>query len=341
LENTDQKQSRVTRKVVSDKTKKRASKYAIESNALARASHLNVTKETKDTEHKKIIRRRTDEVSIWEARLRVAILCQVYPETDFQQPIKISMSELSAQYNVDGRTYELVRSAAERLITYFRELVDVDKKKFTLVTYFSEISYERGVVTAYLNPKLREHLIARLQNGHFTRLEYAEFRPLVTVSGQWLFEYLSTYRYEGKKFIPLSELHRILNATKYQQEHYGEFYRQVLKPALEDIRDHSGWIDLDWTPTKEGKKYSGLELFFKPNLKPAEEIIGVDINVNAQEHAKWQRLSNNCADEHERKGTVCKPGHGKKCTFCTTRGRMYAKKMVEKYHAEQQNPPLE
>ena len=59
------------------------------------------------------------------------------------------------------------------------------------------------------------------------------------------------------------------------------------------------------------------------------DIIDVDLDVNLEEHKKWQRLSNICYEKHLKDGTICKPKNGKKCTYCTTRGRMYMKRILD------------
>ena len=126
----------------------------------------------------------------------------------------------------------------------------------------------------------------------------------------------------------ITKLHELLNATPYQVDNFGEFNRRLLKPGLEDIRDHSGWLFFDWKYLRTGRNVTAIDAIFREG-KSTEEIVGYDLDINSDENARWAKLSNNCFERHKTEGTICKPGNGKKCRYCVTRGRMYAKKIID------------
>ena len=57
------------------------------------------------------------------------------------------------------------------------------------------------------------------------------------------------------------------NPTETARKNFGELRRRIIEPAVKELIAKNNLL-IEWTPTKAGRRVTGLEFKFKPNPQP-------------------------------------------------------------------------
>lgn len=256
--------------------------------------------------------------SVWEERIIAKIVSfNRVDSTEFpEQPFMIAQL-VDGRKHLDGRTLMAISNACSRLAsTKFR--VQFSRNHFRIYSVFDYIEYDNGIISARLNQSLKSHYLQLKRE--FTMYSLPEFKQLSSVHGQQLFRFLASLRGLEDTTVPIEQLHFITAASDTLRSNFKDFRRRILEPAEKEINAKTS-LKFCWEPIKTGRKVTAIRFVFASAM---EEAPLAAMEAEKEDLAKWQRLSNACWERHNKMGLKCKPNHGRKCTYCRTRGRMCA-----------------
>lgn len=259
-------------------------------------------------------------------------------DTDFFEGV-IPVKNVFGYDGLSGSELRMLHQSIAQLASKTYKVME-GSTVYAVYAVFSYIKHERnsGRISYKLNPELKQHLL-QLRGG-FTKRYLPDFMALSTVRSQQLFKELNSWKgvEQGYVDIPIERLHLITNATETHRSNFKEFRKHVLIPAEREINEKT-MLSFTWKAIRpNGHNVSSVRFFFSDQLTELDILGGSGAGPHPASSAdgfsdadieKYQRLSNQC---YERsfvfgKGT-CRPNKGKKCTYCKTRGRMYARGLI-------------
>jgi plasmid replication initiation protein len=183
------------------------------------------------------------------------------------------------------------------------------------------------VITARFNPDLKEHYL-ELRRQFSVRL-LPEFKALTSTYSQRLYRYLNSWKNSLDTTAELIFLHEILAVPPSFKKDFRQFRKFVLEPAHREILSQTGLV-YAWEPVKRGqRKVVAIRFIFDIEKTALATKSESQKQEEAETVFELQRLSNQCFERLKRLKHQCEPKKSKKCDYCTTRGRMFAQRIVE------------
>lgn len=168
---------------------------------------------------------------------------------------RFPVAELGYGKNLDGRTYERIREAMERLT---KSAIKIEEKNTVyFFSLFSMIGYEDGAVVARFDPEMKQfflHLTA-----HFTSFELLEMRMLPSEYSKRLFLLLKSFSSLTESRIALADLHNKLLTPESFRSDFAQFRRWVLDKAQKDLQNA---LPFEWEPIRKGRGVTAIRFMF-------------------------------------------------------------------------------
>lgn len=205
--------------------------------------------------------------NVWIQRIAARLINNIKPEDSTFQSHEFSVYELMGYQS--GKALSLMRSILRELASQVVILSDPKTKDLTARHVFADgITYseKNNSIVLCLNPALRPYYIALKRD--FTTYKLDEFLSLPGTSFQSLYKFLKSWESEKSKTEDLKNIHRLVSAAPYLQEHYGRFDQKILKPAHKHINEHTS-LKYDYEPQKFGRKVVSVIFTFhsKPKIR--------------------------------------------------------------------------
>jgi plasmid replication initiation protein len=273
--------------------------------------------------------------SVWDERVIAALAGRNRTDDCVFAEHVIDIKELatsSEEFSASQLT-ELTKAITRLTRSYFQ----ISKgKDFMNYPIFAKIGLDGNKLVGRFNSALKEHYLELKKQ--FAIRYLPEFKALSGTYSQRLFRFLNSWKDQIEIQFPLNELHEILMTPPSFRQNFKAFRIRVLETAHRDIVSNTGLV-YAWEPIKQGqRKVVAVRFIF--NLERAALVAKGETQVQqeAENIFELQRLSNQCFERLKRLKHPCEPKKSKKCDYCTTRGRMYAQKIVEQ---SQGNLPFE
>ncbi len=169
---------------------------------------------------------------------------------------RFPVSELGYGSRLDGRTYQRVKAALERLS---KGSIKVDGKRdnFYFYSLFSMTGYEDGEIIVRFDPELKPFFLHLTK--HFTSFELFEMRMLPSEYSKRLFILLKSYSSMDMVKVGLADLHNKLLTPESFKTNFKDFRRRVLDKAHADLE---GVLPFEWEPVKKGRAVTAINFIF-------------------------------------------------------------------------------
>jgi plasmid replication initiation protein len=241
----------------------------------------------------------------------------------------ITFKELNAGRELSSREYSEVKRAIDELghKTY---VMPKGWRGIAVYPIFQFITIDdNGNINARFNLNLCEHFLD-LRKQFAIRL-LPEFRQLSGIYAQQLFRFLNSWKNTVEITIRIDELHDFLSTPLSFRKDFKAFRTRVLERAHLEITENTS-LEYTWEPIRKGLRKVEAVRFIFDSEKAAAASKEMEEQTQKQKElaavSELQRLSNQCHKRLKRLNRSCKPRKSEKCNFCTTRGRMYAEKLV-------------
>ena len=226
---------------------------------------------------------------------------------------RFPVSELGYGDRLDGKIYQRVRAALERLSRGSIK-VDGEKDNFYFYSLFSMAGYEDGEIIVRFDPGLKSFFLHLTKN--FTSFELFEMRLLPSGYSKRLFILLKSYASLPSIRIELAELHAKLLTPESFRSDFAQFRRRVLDKAQKDLESV---LFFEWLPVKKGKGVAYIEFIFSKrrmaHRRNEKNIEAKKTSTKSQNNYIVE--ANNCAiGKHFRCSQ--KDNHKNVCTICDT-----------------------
>jgi plasmid replication initiation protein len=184
----------------------------------------------------------------------------------------------------------------------------------SLYTFFSSITYRKGVIEARFNWEMKP-LLLDLRRC-FTQYNLMEYLTLPSIYSQRLFEILKSWANVPEVVLSVAELHRLLDTPESFRKDFAAFRRFVLQKAHKDVHAKTS-LRFEWEPVKAGRSVEAVRFLFAPGRKAIAEA-----ETKKAQEEKRRRLQNQrvikaleCA---KTKGGECETQDNKRlvCKMC-------------------------
>lgn len=176
---------------------------------------------------------------------------------------RFPVSELGYGKKLDGRTYQIMKEALERLAKSSIK-VEGENGSFYFYSLFSMAGYENGTIVARFDPEMKPFFLHLTQ--HFTSFELFELRMLPSGYSKRLFLLLKSFASLTETTIPLAVLHEKLLTPESFKGDFAQLRRWVLDKARKDLKHI---LPFDWEPVKKGRTVIAVRFSFDAKKEPA------------------------------------------------------------------------
>ena len=221
---------------------------------------------------------------------------------------RFPVSELGYGKKLDGRTYQIMKDALERLAKSTIK-VEGDKGSFYFYSLFSMAGYENGTIVARFDPEMKPFFLHLTQ--HFTSFELLELRMLPSGYSKRLFLLLKSFASLAETTIPLPQLHEKLLTPESFRGDFAQMRRWVLDKAKKDLKNI---LPFEWEPIKKGRTVTAVRFLFDPSKIPLLEAAPKPKKGKGTERVR-NKLFLAAVACAEQKNSVC-DGEGNKPAVC-------------------------
>lgn len=210
-----------------------------------------------------LIRTRVSIDGVVAGRILASLIACIKTDGSVGDTVSISVDGFLPD-DPNGADYKKINSITNSLAESFAELSEYkNEKNFKIkkFPFFSEILYDRGIISCIFNSRIYSLLI-ELKKG-FTKYNLIEFLQLPSVYSQRIFEILKSYEnLNSDEFeINLTELHKMINSPNSFLKDFRNFRTRVLDKAYIDINKKTA-LSFSWEPIKTGRKVTAIRFIF-------------------------------------------------------------------------------
>jgi plasmid replication initiation protein len=271
--------------------------------------------------------------SILEPRIIAVLASKVRMEDEDFKIYEIPVVEiLGAKYG--GHDLKELASVVDNVMGRVLTIFDGDDKGWVKYNVFSRCRFrpKDAILELRFDADLKPHYLQLKER--FTQYSLVEFMSLPSIYSQRLYEILKSWNNRPEIEIEIDELCNMLDVPKSLRANFKDFRRRVLEQAHKDIveRENSSlWFD--WEAIKKGRSGKVVAIRFVFSQDKAQGLAKNQPPLDEMYiHQQLQRQSNGCFERLAKEGKKCTPKlRTEKCKFCTTRGRMYAKQIVDEF----------
>jgi len=133
------------------------------------------------------------------------------------------------------------------------------------------MTYEDGILTADINPKVAPYIYGLKQN--FTRGNMLQTNKCDTYAAIRMYETCNSWARTGYAYYSIEEWRKLLGGDKEIYERFSNFNQKIIKPAVKIVNENT---DLEITPEyiKTGRKTTHMKIHvIKKNYLPKEKTL--------------------------------------------------------------------
>lgn len=200
------------------------------------------------------------------------IACVRHDDTQFKDTYRISPKDFMSDHG--GKSYSNIKAMCRELAKATAEIEEPDPDGphpiFRIYTFFSSITYRKGIVEARFNQEMQP-LLLDLRRC-FTEYPLMEYLTLPSLYSQRLFEILKSWSNveSGEVSLSVAELHRLLDTPDSMRADFRQFRTRVLEKAHKDIHAKTK-LRFEWEPVKAGRSVEGIRFSFGPGRRAIAE----------------------------------------------------------------------
>lgn len=244
------------------------------------------------------------------------IACVHHNDTQFKDtyrvPVKDFMSDLG------GRSYSEIKAICRELAKATAEIEEPDPDGphpiFRIYTFFSSITYRKGIIEARFNQEMRPFLLDLRRC--FTQYNLMEYLNLPSFYSQRIFEILKSWSNAPEVILSVAELHRLLDTPASFRTDFKAFRVRVLEKAYKDIIEKTT-MSYEWEPIKRGRSVVSVRFIFskRKSLKATKQKTDDEKQKQSDRNNDMFLTVTECRKQHSNE---CTGGHQKKvlCDFC-------------------------
>lgn len=168
-------------------------------------------------------------------------------------------------YEIDATTaYEQLKFSAKALLN--RQWKATREGRRGLIVregnWVSVIEYceGEGRVEITFTPEVAPHLLAL--RTEFTTYKLKQAAALRSIYAWRLFECLQSWKSTGFWRVDIEDFQKAMDAPTSCCKDFFNLRNRIIEPAVAELRAKDGLL-IDWTPTKAGRKVTGLEFRFE------------------------------------------------------------------------------
>lgn len=265
--------------------------------------------------HNELVRSKINISNVDGSRILANLIaCVRHDDTEFKDTYRVTVKDFMA--DTSGRGYTNMKAMCRELAKATAEIEEPDPDGphpyLRLYTFFSSITYRKGVIEARFNWEMKP-LLLDLRRC-FTQYNLMEYLTLPSIYSQRLFEILKSWANTPEVILSVAELNRLLDTPDSFRKDFAAFRRFVLQKAHKDIHEKTS-LHFEWEPVKAGRSVEAIRFLFAPGRKAIAEA-----ETKKAQEEKRRRLENQrflaaieCAkakkgecDTQDNKRIVCK-----------------------------------
>lgn len=247
--------------------------------------------------HNELVRSRINIANIDGSRILANLIaCVRHDDTEFKDTYRVTAKDFMTDQG--GKSYTNIRSVCRELAKATAEMEEPDTDGahpiLRLYTFFSSITYRKGVIEARFNWEMR-HLLLDLRRC-FTQYNLIEYLTLPSIYSQRLFEILKSWANMPEVILSVAKLHRLLDTPPSFRADFRQFRTRVLEKAYRDIHEKTS-LRFEWEPIKVGRSVEEIRFLFafkRKAIAEAETKKAVAEKKRNIEINRWNRAYN-CA----------------------------------------------
>ena len=175
--------------------------------------------------------------------------------------VRLIATEYAEWAEIEPHTaYVQLKEVAETLVK--KQWTIIEGKSVTRFNWLSRIKYHSGEgwVELEFTHHTAPHLLALRAN--FTSYRLRQAAALRSVYSWRLMECLESWKSTGLWRVDIEAFCHAMDAKPSHRKDFGMLRRSIIEPAVAELRDKDGLL-IEWTPTKAGRKVTGLEFRFE------------------------------------------------------------------------------
>lgn len=217
------------------------------------------------------------------------IACVRHDDTQFSDTYRVPVKDFMSDQG--GKSYANIKAMCRELAKATAEIEEPDPDGphpiFRIYTFFSSISYRKGVVEARFNQEMQP-LLLDLKRC-FTQYNLLEYLTLPSLYSQRLFEILKSWSNAPEVLLSIGELHRLLDTPASFRADFRQFRTRVLEKAHKDIREKTS-LRFEWEPVKAGRSVEAIRFLFAPGRKAIAEKEAESLKDQKRRRLQGQRM---------------------------------------------------
>ena len=170
-------------------------------------------------------------------------------------------AELGHGGKLDGRTYQMIKDALERLSKSSIKMED-GNGNYYFFSLFSMAGYEDGTIVARFDPEMKPFFLHLTK--HFTSFELFEMRMLPSGYSKRLFLLLKSFSSLPETRISLEILHEKLHTPESFRNDFAQLRRWVLDKAQKDLKNI---LPFEWESVNKGRRAIAVRFVFANGKK--------------------------------------------------------------------------
>ena len=184
--------------------------------------------------------------------------------------VKISAIDFATTFKIEPKTaYEQLKSVTARLYERsIKRVVDTSRgKKIITHRWVSSVTYHEGEgwIELGFSHEASPHLVAL--RGCHTSYKLEQACALRSVYSWRLLEILMQFKKTGLVRTPIENFYHAMEVPETYRKNFKDLRNRVIEPAVKELQEKDNWV-IEWKGTKRGgRKITGLEFKFKPNLQ--------------------------------------------------------------------------
>lgn len=222
---------------------------------------------------------------IWETRVFVSVLGKIQREDNDFKTYKITYREMIEMWGLPKtHSYKYLREAARKLMD---QTVTIDyedngqsrEKIYHLIRHVDVSSEDRPVgsqeyILVEIEP-LMKPLLLQLQRN-FTAYDLRYITKLGVYSIR-IYELLKQYQSIGRRKFNVENLKEMFEISDAYPL-FGNFYQKVIKPAIEEINEHSDIKIVEVEKIRDGRKITDLLfIFYSKTERELASVTGTEV----------------------------------------------------------------
>ena len=237
--------------------------------------------------HNELVRSKINISNVDGSRILANLIaCVRHDDTEFKDTYRVKVKDFMT--DTSGRGYTNIKAVCRELAKATAEIEEPDPDGphpyLRLYTFFSSITYRKGVIEARFNWEMKP-LLLDLRRC-FTQYNLMEYLTLPSLYSQRLFEILKSWANAPEVVLSIGELHRLLDSPASFRADFRQFRTRVIEKAHKDIHEKTS-LHFEWEPVKAGRSVEAIRFLFAPGRKAIAEA-----ETKKAKEEKRRRLEN-------------------------------------------------